>query len=457
MYRTGIRNWAPRSIVVLLAAVLASLAIGVSAASGFGFITAWGTKGSGNGQFNSPASVSVDNAGNAYVADYANNNIQKFGPGGTFITSWGSNVLSNPLGVEVNPAGTLVYVADTFHDRVVEFDSSGNQLNAVGTFGGPASTVGHFNQPYAVTVEPSGNVLVVDNGNNRLQRFNSSLGGGAVLPSSGGLVFPNDVATDSADNIFVADRGNQRIVKYNSTTSTILAQVGAPGGARGSGDGQFNDPDGVATDPAGNVWVVDNQNFRIQKFTNSLAFSFKTGSMGSCQGQFELPLGIGTDTAGNVFVADTNNERIQEFGDSGNPNPPCKAGGGGGGGGANTKCAGKTATIVGTDAADKLTGTSGNDVIVGLGGSDRIKGKGGNDRICGGDGADKLKGGGGKDKLRGQKGKDRVRGNGGDKDKASGGPGADIVSGGGGSGDKCAGGPGVDVASPSCEKITGVP
>jgi Tol biopolymer transport system component len=71
------------------------------------------------------------------------------------------------------------------------------------------------------------------------------------------------------------------------------------------------------------------------------------------------------------------------------------------------KCAGKDATIVGTDAGEKLRGTSGPDVIAGLGGNDKIKGLAGKDRLCGGPGKDKLVGGPGKDKLKGGPGKDK--------------------------------------------------
>jgi Ca2+-binding RTX toxin-like protein len=71
-------------------------------------------------------------------------------------------------------------------------------------------------------------------------------------------------------------------------------------------------------------------------------------------------------------------------------------------------CAGRRATIVGSDSKDKIKGTKKADVIVSNGGKDRIRGRGGNDRICGGRGKDTLIGGAGKDRLLGGKGKDKV-------------------------------------------------
>lgn len=84
-------------------------------------------------------------------------------------------------------------------------------------------------------------------------------------------------------------------------------------GSYGSGDGQFSNPEGVATDAAGNVYVADSFNHRIQKFTGNGVFLTKWGSNGSDNGQFIRPFGVATDAAGNVYVVDYGNNRIQKF------------------------------------------------------------------------------------------------------------------------------------------------
>lgn len=91
----------------------------------------------------------------------------------------------------------------------------------------------------------------------------------------------------------------------------------------------------------------------------------------------------------------------------------------------NAKCAGKKATIIGTNTKDKLKGTKKRDVIAALGGKDSVKGLAGNDLICGGKGKDRMFGGKGRDKLLGQAGKDSLFGGPG-KDKAKGGAGKDV-------------------------------
>jgi uncharacterized delta-60 repeat protein len=139
--------------------------------------------------------------------------------------------------------------------------------------------------------------------------------------------------------------------------------------------------------------------------------------------------------------------------------PGTGPGGGGPGGGKSKvpRCAGKKATIVGTNKPNRLKGTRRADVIVALGGNDRIDGGRGNDLVCAGDGNDSVKGSTGNDRLYGQNGKDNLDGGAG-RDALSGGAGKDGLSGGsdrdqlsgGGGKDRCNGGGGKDRAA--CER-----
>jgi len=69
----------------------------------------------------------------------------------------------------------------------------------------------------------------------------------------------------------------------------------------------------VATDAAGNVYVVDTGNSRIQKFTNDGTYLTQWGSQGSGDGQFYYPNSVAIDAAGNVYVSEQENNRIQKF------------------------------------------------------------------------------------------------------------------------------------------------
>lgn len=80
-------------------------------------------------------------------------------------------------------------------------------------------------------------------------------------------------------------------------------------GTFGTGDSQFRTPVGVALDPVGNVYTVDTNNGRVQKFTGSGAYLTQWEGTGLLQ----RPSGVAVDASGNVYVADTGNSRIRKY------------------------------------------------------------------------------------------------------------------------------------------------
>jgi DNA-binding beta-propeller fold protein YncE len=239
-------------------------------------------------------------AGTSYAFD------RKWGSLGT-----GNGQFDHPVGVATDSTGN-VYVADEGNDRIQKFNSTGGFITKWGT-GGTGN--GQFNAPEAVAVH-SGSVYVADSGNNRIQKFNTSGGfvtkWGSLGAGDGQFNIPTGVATDSAGNVYVADEDNNRIQKFDSSGAFITTW-----GTAGSGNGQFDTPAGVATDSAGDVYVADEGNNRIQKFDPSGAFITTWGTSGSGNGQFDAPEGVAVDSAGGVFVADVGNNRIQKFNSSG--------------------------------------------------------------------------------------------------------------------------------------------
>jgi hypothetical protein len=123
---------------------------------------------------------------------------------------------------------------------------------------------------------------------------------------------PRGVAVDGGGNVFVTEQSNHRIQKFTDT-GTFLTKWGS----LGSGDGQFFFPLAVAVDGGGNVYVAEQLNHRIQKFTDTGTFLTKWGSNGSGDGQFSHPRGVAVDGGGNVFVPDSDNHRVQKFTDTG--------------------------------------------------------------------------------------------------------------------------------------------
>jgi RHS repeat-associated protein len=130
---------------------------------------------------------------------------------------------------------------------------------------------------------------------------------GTFGSGNGQLNAPRGAAVDAAGNIWVADTGNNRIQKFNPKGEFLFKF-----GTLGSAAGQLKGPKGIAFDPSGNILVVDSGNNRIQKFSPQGAYISQFGSLGSENGKFNNPTAIAI-TSGGVWVTDTGNNRVQRF------------------------------------------------------------------------------------------------------------------------------------------------
>lgn len=124
---------------------------------------------------------------------------------------------------------------------------------------------------------------------------------------------PQGIATDTFYYVYVTDARNNRVQKFTSNGIYV-----SQWGTAGTGPGQFRWPEGIAVDSTDNIYVVDKNNHRIQKFTNAGVFIRQWGMRGDGDGQFEYPEGIDIDSSNRVFVMDTGNDRIQVFDSEGN-------------------------------------------------------------------------------------------------------------------------------------------
>jgi tripartite motif-containing protein 71 len=183
---------------------------------------------------------------------------------------------------------------------------------------------GEFMAPmYGLTVDQQGSLFVVDNGNNRIQKFDDA-GNFIILWGNFGSANanfhnPTGVACDGKGDVWVVDTNNHRVQKFDGKLGGYLMKFGS----RGNGEGQFNAPWGIAVDRVrGYLYVVDSANFRVQKFDMAGEFIMAWGSFGNGDGQFYFPRGAAVDQEdGSVYVVDMGNHRIQKFDTSTNVLP----------------------------------------------------------------------------------------------------------------------------------------
>jgi hypothetical protein len=217
-------------------------------------------------------------------------------------------------------------------DPVLSCDDTYNFLTQWGSYGS-----GNGQMSWSTTsleTDSLANVYIADNGNSRVQKFDQNGNYVAQLPGSGG------VTIDADDAIFIPSPLSGYISKY-APTGTLIAQLGS-GLLNGRGlgfdtlgniyvneytriqklnsswvpsiqFGQFTTGYDMAVNSAGDIYVPDTANRRVQKYNSSGNLVTQWGTYGSANGQFGAPYGIGLDSAGNVYVPDCVNNNIQKF------------------------------------------------------------------------------------------------------------------------------------------------
>jgi DNA-binding beta-propeller fold protein YncE len=237
-----------------------------------------GGKGTGKGEFDLPAGITVDGNGNVLVADTNNGRIEKFSPTGSFLS----------------------------------------------VLGNKGTGQGQLAAPNGIAVDRAGNIYVADGSNHRVQKLAPD--GTLIADWKGpdaGFYGPRRIAIGPDDSIYVVDQGRTRIVKFDPD-----GQVLKTWGTKGNGDAQFDDPTSVAVDPTANkVYVADPRNKRIQVFDANGKFltKWEMPEWGRPAGFEDLAIDSKTGrlytSSANinaVFIFDLNGNRIGSL----TPKPP---------------------------------------------------------------------------------------------------------------------------------------
>jgi sugar lactone lactonase YvrE len=244
-----------------------------------------------------PYGVAVDSSGNVYIADTSNNEIEKVTPGGTLSIIAGtgtagaptpgpatSSRLDIPYGVAVDSSGN-VYVADEANAEIEKVTPGGTLsiIAGTGTVGTPTpgpATSSRLDSPYGVAVDASGNVYIADGGDSQVLKVtpggtlsifagtgtDGAASNGPATSSALGSV--QGLAVDGAGNLYIADYQDIEQVTPSGTL-TVIAGHGSSGAPTYGGPATSSalEGGGVASTPAGQVYVADTGNNTIDLLT----------------------------------------------------------------------------------------------------------------------------------------------------------------------------------------------
>ncbi|MDB5101115.1 MAG: Serine/threonine-protein kinase PknD [Cyanobacteria bacterium RYN_339] len=313
-------------------------------------------------RFNAPAGLTVDPAGNVYVADEQNSVIRlvdALGNASLFAGTAKNNGYADGAGVGVlfrradgialASDGTL-YVADTNNHCLRMVDPQGNVSTLAGLGGccnngnvDGTGTVARFNAPAGIAVDAAGTTVYVADGNNhRIRKVDTATGTSSALAGSltkatgttdatgaaARFNQPTGLALDGSGNVYVADANNNSI-RMITPAGVVTTLAGSTTGASGSTDATgtsalFSGPSGVALDrTAANLYVADTQNNTIRRIDlGTLAVTTVAGLGGCCNSgnvdgtgtaaRFRKPFGVAVDANGAVYVGDQGNNVIRK-------------------------------------------------------------------------------------------------------------------------------------------------
>jgi len=211
-------------------------------------------------------------------------------------------------------AAATIYTGDAVVSTVA--GSPGQAGTADGT-----GTAARFNRPSGLWIDRSGVLFIADGANHTIRTMSPegvvrTLAGRPGVPGytdgparQARFTFPHGVAIDGGGNAYVPDGFNHTVRKISAAgvVSTVAGEIGSPGFVDGPGpQARFRQPEGVATDSAGNVYVADSGNDAIRMISpGGIVSTLATG--------IPSPLGIAIDNSGNRYVAAGGDDTVRKI------------------------------------------------------------------------------------------------------------------------------------------------
>jgi tripartite motif-containing protein 71 len=210
------------------------------------------------------------------------------------------------------------------YSKTHSFGSAGSGSGQFGSGRAPAQFGNRqFNSVGGIATR-AGKVYVADPSNSRIERFSTSgrfqakfgrlgfeTGAANSVGAKNGFVLPEGVALDSSGHVYVADNRNDRVMKYTAT-GRFLKRIAS----RGSASGQVVSPWGVAI-KGSDLYVVDQGNYRISRYSTSGARRGSFGTKGLKTGQLIAPYAVAVGAGGTVLVTENVRDIVLRYSASG--------------------------------------------------------------------------------------------------------------------------------------------
>ena len=320
--------------------ILASCWFGLTASTTLGLTACNGTGSplpspSGAIKLVAPEDVAIGPDGGVFFSDFGANRVLELRANGQLLVVAGTRkadetgdggpavaaALKGPAGLAFDASGNL-YVADHDGGHIRRIDSQG----VISTAGGTSDVTFEF--PVGLAVEQNGMLLVADEGDHRLWEIDSS-GSPAVRPVP--EITPRYLALSSSGDVYIADGRTYggsvgcriwRMTIQDGTLSVIAGtgQCGFKGDGEPATVAQLDDPNGLAFDSAGNLYVADTNNHRIRRIDRNgvITTVAGTGTPGSdgdngpaTRAELTSPFGIAISPRGLLYIADGGAKRIR--------------------------------------------------------------------------------------------------------------------------------------------------
>ncbi|CAF3801757.1 unnamed protein product [Adineta steineri] len=275
------------------------------------------TSGSNANQLKNPSCLYIDNNNTLYICDHDNNRIQKWIQGATTgMTVAGdstgtqgstSTLLKTPIDLTFDTNG-FMYVVDNGNNRVQRFALGSTTGTTVAGTTASTNALTDLKQPTAIDIDNNSNLYILDMGNTRLVEWAQNATSGTLLISSSTLNNDYDIllAPNSSNQIYISDQGAHALYLWTfgvSTPSMTLQTVN-------DSHNTLNNQMGMVLDPYGNLYVADRDNDRVVVYCANSTVGIVVAEDNNSVPSLKKPVALAFDSDLNLYLLSTNNGQV---------------------------------------------------------------------------------------------------------------------------------------------------